>query len=643
VIDKLTIARIIDTADIVEVVSDFVSLQKKGKDYKGLCPFHDDKNPSMSVSPTRGIFKCFSCGAGGNSVHFVMEHERLTYPEALKYLARKYNIEIIEKEETEEERLAKTSRESLQAVSTFAQTYFHDILLNNKDGKAIGLNYFVSRGYNEDTIKKFGLGYSLEARDAFSGTALSKGYKTEFLVKTGLSIEKNNKLFDRFAGRVMFPIHSISGNVIGFGGRTLRTDKKTAKYFNSPESELYHKSDVLYGLYFAKNSISKSDKCFLVEGYTDVISFHLAGIENVVASSGTALTDGQIRQIKRFTQNITVIYDGDEAGIKASLRGIDLLLEQGMNIKVLPLPDGEDPDTFSKSKSATELKEYIDENEQDFIKFKISLLLADTKDDPVKKAGVINNISVSISKIPNRITRSVYAKECSRLLGISEDVILQDVRTKIYAHKKISQPGVERPKETSPKQTPNKEIDLNTLSFAILEKEILAFLLKFGTEEIKVSDNSGINDFKIVEFINNEFVKDEINLKIESNRLLFEEIVNLFKEKGEIQESDFINHQDNKISKLAIEILSSPYQLSKIHNIKDIDKYEKIDLRETVPNTINVFKMKIVIDALEDAEKNLIIAYEKGENEEVIEILNRMNILSKAKIKLAELLGRVIF
>jgi len=632
-----------DTADIVEVVSDFVTLHKKGKDYKGLCPFHDDKNPSMSVSPARGIFKCFSCGAGGNSVHFVMEHERLTYPEALKYLARKYNIEIIEKEETEEERLAKTSRESLQAVSTFAQTYFHDILLNHKDGKAIGLNYFTSRGYNEATIKKFGLGYSLEARDAFSGTAISKGYKTEFLVKTGLSIEKNNKLFDRFAGRVMFPIHSISGNVIGFGGRTLRTDKKTAKYFNSPESELYHKSDVLYGLYFAKNSISKSDKCFLVEGYTDVISFHLADIENVVASSGTALTDGQIRQIKRFTQNITVVYDGDEAGIKASLRGIDLLLEQGMNIKVLPLPDGEDPDTFSKSKSSTELKDYIDENEQDFIKFKISLLLADTKDDPIKKAGVINNIAVSISKIPNRITRSVYAKECSRLLGISEEIIMQDVKNKIYAHNKISHSGVEKPKEIRPKQTTKPDIDLDKLSFVILEKQILEFLLKYGSEEIRVSDDSAINELKIAEFINNEFIRDEIELKIETNRFLYDEIIKIYKEKGEIKESDFINHQDNKIAKLAIEILSSPYQLSKIHKIKDINLLEIAELRETVPNTINVFKMKIVIDALGNAEKDLITAYEKGENDEVNEILKRMNILSKAKIKLAELLGRVIF
>ncbi|RLD55097.1 MAG: DNA primase [Bacteroidetes bacterium] len=641
-IDKPTIARIIDTADIVEVVSDFVSLQKKGKDYKGLCPFHDDKNPSMSVSPSRGIFKCFSCGAGGNSVHFVMEHERLTYPEALKYLARKYNIEIIEKEETEEERLAKTSRESLQAVSTYAQSYFHDILLNHKDGKAIGLNYFTSRGYNEDTIKKFGLGYSLEARDAFSGTAISKGYKTEFLVKTGLSIENNNKLFDRFAGRVMFPIHSISGNVIGFGGRTLRTDKKTAKYFNSPESELYHKSDVLYGLYFAKNAISKNEKCFLVEGYTDVISFHLAGIENVVASSGTALTDGQIRQIKRFTQNITVVYDGDEAGIKASLRGIDLLLAQGMNIKVLPLPNGEDPDTFSKSKSATELQEYIEESEQDFIKFKISLLLADTKDDPIKKAGVINNIAVSISKIPNRITRSVYAKECSRLLGISEEIILQDVKNKIYAHNKISNTGIEKPKEIRPKQTSNNNIDLNKLSFLVLEKEILAFMLKYGTEEIRVAEDNAVNELKIIEFINNEFVKDEISLKIEDNRLLFDEIVKLYKENGDIKEADLINHQDNKIAKLAIEILSSPYQLSKIHNIKDIDEYDKHDLRETVPNTINVFKMKIVIEALEDAEKNLIIAYDQKDNAKVDDILKKMGILSNIKIKLAEFLGRVI-
>jgi DNA primase len=641
-IDKVTIARIIDSTDIVEVVSEFVTLQKKGKDYKGLCPFHDDKNPSMSVSPSRGIFKCFSCGAGGNSVHFVMQHEKLTYPEALKFLARKYNIEIIEKEETEEEKLAKTSRESLQTITTFAQNYFHDTLLNHKEGKAIGMNYFTNRGYNENTIKKFGLGYSLEARDAFSGHALSKGYKTEFLIKTGLSIENNNNLFDRFAGRVMFPIHSISGTVIGFGGRTLRSDKKTAKYFNSPESELYHKSDVLYGLYFAKTEISKTDKCYLVEGYTDVISFHLAGIENVVASSGTALTDGQIRKIKRFTPNITVVYDGDEAGIKASLRGIDLLLEQGMNIKVLALPDGEDPDSFSKSKSATELKEYIEANEQDFIKFKISLLLSDAKNDPVKKAGVISNIIASVAKIPNRITRSVYAKECAKLFEINEEIILQDIGLKINALKKFERAGVEIKKEKRPSQTQVQDINFNDLSFKILEYEILTYLLKFGEEIIKIEEASVITEYKVIDYVENEFVTDEIDLNIESNRKLYKEILKIYKEEKSIKEEYFINHQENDISKLAIEILSTPYELSKIHNIKNSEELEKFDLRETVPKTINVLKMKIVMDALNNAYKELETS-ENLDNENVDKVLSKINILNHKKKELAEFLGRVIF
>ena len=642
-IDKVTIARIIDTADIVEVVSEFVSLTKKGKDYKGLCPFHDDKNPSMSVSPTRGIFKCFSCGAGGNTVHFVMEHEKLTYPEALKYLANKYNIEVEEKEETEAERLAKTSRESLQTVSTYAQTYFNDILLNHKEGKAIGLNYFNSRGYNESVIKKFGLGYSLEARDAFSGNAISKGYKTEFLVKTGLSIENDSKLFDRFAGRVMFPIHSISGNVIGFGGRTLRTDKKTAKYFNSPESELYHKSDILYGLYFAKNAIAKKENCYLVEGYTDVISFHLSGVENVVASSGTALTEGQIRKIKRFTPNITVIYDGDEAGIKASLRGIDLLLEQGMNVKVLPLPDGEDPDSFSKNKSATELTEYIDENEQDFIKFKIALLLSEAKNDPIKKSGVISNIVLSISKIPDRITRSVYAKECSKLLQIDEEIIMQDIRMKLHSGNKLSSLGMPKPVKKAPVQTVSDDIELNKLSYAVLENEILTYLLKFGEEKIGIEEGETVTEYKIVDFIKNEFAKDELELNIPENRQLFKSIIEIYETQTDIKESLFIHHQDIVVSKQSIKILEIPYELSRIHNIKDNDEYEKSELRESVPQTINVLKMKIVIDALNKIEEELNVAFAKGENELVLELLQRNKILSGIKKSLSELLGRVIF
>jgi len=356
-IDKAVIDTVIERADIVDVISDFVNLTKKGKDYKGLCPFHDDKNPSMSVSPSRGIYKCFSCGAAGNAVKFVMEHEHYSFVEAIKYLAAKYHIEIIEREETDEDRKKKTEKESLEAVTSYAQKFFVYSLHETEEGKNIGLAYFKERGFTMPTIKKFGLGYSPEARDAFSKKAIHDAYKTEYLTLSGLSIQgKNNTLFDRFSGRVIFPIHSISGKVIAFGGRTLKNDK--AKYLNSPESPLYHKSDILYGLFFAKKAISKEDKCYLVEGYTDVISMHQNGIENVVASSGTALTEGQIRKIKRFTNNITVLYDGDEAGLKAALRGIDLILKEGMNVKVLSLPDGEDPDSFSKSHTASEVRVY---------------------------------------------------------------------------------------------------------------------------------------------------------------------------------------------------------------------------------------------------------------------------------------------
>jgi DNA primase len=432
-IDQVTIDRIMDAARIEEVVGEFVTLRKRGMNYTGLCPFHDEKTPSFSVSPTRGICKCFSCGKGGNVVHFIMEHEQLSYYEALKWLARKYNIEVVEKELSSEEQQVRNDRESMFILNEFARDYYVRTLHEHIDGKSIGLGYFRERGFREDIIRKFQLGFSLDRRDEFTKEAISKGYQKEFLLKTGLSLANDQgDLHDRYRARVMFPVHTLSGKVVAFGGRILKKDEKTAKYVNSPESEIYHKSNELYGIYFAKQSIAKNDRCFLVEGYTDVISMHQAGIENVVASSGTALTHGQIRMIHRFTKNVTVLYDGDAAGIKASLKGINLLLEEGLNIKVLLLPDGDDPDSFARKQSATDFIAYLKEHETDFIRFKTDILLRDAGNDPIKRAGLIQDLVESISLISDDITRSVYIKECSRQLDFDEVLLQKEVNKKRY-------------------------------------------------------------------------------------------------------------------------------------------------------------------------------------------------------------------
>lgn len=427
-IDQATIDKIMAATDIVDVVSDFVSLRRRGANYWGLCPFHDDRSPSFSVSPSKGVCKCFSCGKGGSAIHFIMEHEQLSYYEALKYLAKKYNIEVHEKELTDEERQKRSERENMFVVNTFAQEFFSKSLLETDEGRSVGLAYFKERGFNEDIIRKFGLGYSPEKRDALAVEAQKRGYKIDYLLKTGLCREtQEGRIYDLFSGRVMFPVYSVSGKVVAFGGRILKSGVKISKYFNSPESDIYHKSDELYGIYQAKRAIEKERRCYLVEGYTDVLSMHQSGIENVVASSGTALTHGQIRLIHRFTDNITVLYDGDAPGIKASLRGIDLLLQEGLNIKVVLLPDGEDPDSFSKSQSAESFTRYIKGHETDFIRFKTQLLLEDAGEDPIKRADIISNIVESISLIPDAIVRSVYVQECSRLLQIDEQVLLSEL------------------------------------------------------------------------------------------------------------------------------------------------------------------------------------------------------------------------
>src|ERR1035437_2106664 len=431
-IDQATIDRITEAAQIQDVVGDFVTLKKRGANLLGRCPFHNEKMPSFTVSPAKGIYKCFGCGKAGNAVNFIMEHEHYTYPEALKYLAKKYNIEIEEDERTPESVETENEKESLYIISSFAQKYFSDLLLKNEEGKAVGLSYFRERGFSDEVINKFQLGYCLSDWSGFTDEALKNGYKIEFLEKTGLTIVNDSgKQYDRFRGRVMFPIHNLSGRVIGFGGRILKADPKSPKYVNSPESDIYHKSNILYGAYQAKKTIINLDNCYLVEGYTDVISMHQSGIENVVASSGTSLTIEQIRLIGRYSKNVTVLYDSDPAGIKASLRGIDLILEEGLNVKVVLFPEGDDPDSYSKKVSATELKEYIEKKAVDFILFKTNLLLAETQGDPVKKANLIKDIIGTIAKIPDPIIRTTYLKECANLLDTDEKVLITELNKQI--------------------------------------------------------------------------------------------------------------------------------------------------------------------------------------------------------------------
>ena len=488
-ISKSTIENVFETARVEEVIGDFVNLKRAGSNLKGLSPFVDEKSPSFMVSPVKQIWKDFSSGKGGNVVTFLMEHEHFTYPEAIKFLARKYNIEIEETVQTDEDAAIANEKESMYLVSEFASKYFHNTLLNVEEGKAIGLSYFKERGFTSETIKKFGLGYSPETWDAFTKEALGKGYKLEYLDKTGLSIVKEDKQFDRFKGRVMFPIQSMSGRVLGFGGRILTNDKKAAKYLNSPESDIYHKSKVLYGIYHAKQAIAKQDNCYLVEGYTDVIQFNQSGIENVVASSGTALTTDQIRLVSRLTKNITVLFDGDAAGLRASVRGIDLILEADMNVRVCAFPEGEDPDSFAKKMPYEELVKYLEENAMDFIQFKASMLMKEAKNDPIKKADLIRDMVISISKISDRIKREIYIQECSRIMDISENVLFS---TLAQMDKKDASDSNKKFKEEQKSfdvvknnEAPSKtKIDIQYE----LEHKIIEILLLYGNVEEEFED-----------------------------------------------------------------------------------------------------------------------------------------------------------
>ncbi|MFD0864005.1 DNA primase [Sungkyunkwania multivorans] len=561
-ISKSTIDKVFETSRVEEVIGDFVQLKKSGSNFKGLSPFTDERTPSFMVSPVKQIWKDFSSGKGGNVVAFLMEHEHFSYPEAIKYLAKKYNIEIEETEQTNEEKQQASERESMYLVSEYANKYFQRTLWESEAGKAIGLTYFKERGFTDETIKRFGLGYSLDQWEAFTKEALKDGYQLEFLEKTGLTIVKGDRKFDRFKGRVMFPIRSMSGRVLGFGGRILTNDKKAAKYLNSPESDIYHKSKVLYGIYHAKQSIAKEDNCYLVEGYTDVIQFSQRGVENVVASSGTALTPEQIRLINRLTKNITVLFDGDAAGLRASLRGIDLILEQGMNVKVCTFPEGEDPDSFAKKTPLEELVRYLQEQSKDFIQFKASLLMREAKGDPIKRASVIGDIVNSIAKIPNRIQREVYIQECSRIMDISEEVLFNTLAQ--ISNKELKEANKKYKQEQRAFDVVKNEVAQETSKvdrLNVLEMSLIKSLLIYGGKEEDFEDlllkeneegeltlEPEVFKAKVYEKMYLDLQQDEVAFANEQFNFLFNELVKRYSENDDFSVDAIINEIDPEIA-----------------------------------------------------------------------------------------------
>lgn len=644
-IDQHTVDKILAAADIVEVVKEYVTLRKRGVNYLGLCPFHNEKTPSFTVSQAKGIFKCFGCGKGGNVVNFIMEHERLNYVEALKFLAKKYHIEIEEKEVTPEEIEKRNERESLMVINSYAQRYFSDMLHKHSDGKTIAMAYFRERGFKDHIIDKFQLGYCLDQRDAFTQSALRDGFKLDYLVKTGLTINRNDgTTFDRFAGRVMFPIHSISGRVIGFGGRILKADKKTAKYLNSPESEVYHKSEVLYGIFHAKKAITQENKCYLVEGYTDVISLHQTGIENVVASSGTSLTQDQIKLIKRFTPNVTILYDGDAAGIKASLRGIDMILEEGLNVKVVLMPDGEDPDSFARSHSASEVTEYINQNETDFIKFKTRLLLDDSKSDPIKRANLITDIVRSISAIPDHVIRAVYIKECAKLMDIGEDVLYSEV-SKLRRSRMEQLLQRERTEVVREHETPKIPAFVQGISCEEQEKEIVRFLLNNGNQVLfsqQVEESNELITTNAAQYIIDEIINDDLEFQNLIYKKVFDEYVRLLETNVEVDNRFFINHSDPEISQMAVDLLTEKYALSRIWEKHNAEVTESPDFLQTaIPKAIMVYKskvLKLAISKLTDELSKL----KPDQVEETNQILLRLRELYSLMNKMSKDLDRVI-
>ncbi len=595
-IPKETVDKIFDAADIYDVVKDYVNLKKSGANYKGNCPFHNEKTPSFMVSPAKGIYKCFGCGAAGNTVKFVMEHEKVSFPEALKILAKKYHIEIVEEILSEEQTVQKQERDSLLIVTEFAKNFFIHALHQTDEGKQIALSYYKERGFTEDIIKKFELGWSPSKKNALTETAVLKGYKINYLEETGLTVIKKetNYQFDRFAERIIFPIHTLSGKVTAFGGRTLKNDKNNAKYLNSPESEIYHKSKTLYGIYFAKTSIVKYDKCFMVEGYTDVISMHRAGIENVVASSGTALTVDQIKLVRRFTKNLSIIYDGDTAGIKASLRGIDLVLAEEMNLKIVLLPHGEDPDSFARKQSSENLINFINEHEQDFIEFKTKLLAEEAKTDPVKRAQLVMDVVKSIAIIPDTILRAEYIKTTALQLNVKEEVIYEEIRKillKNFEDGKYKSINNLAAHAKEPKLLP---VETGGLVSVSNEKEIIWFLLNFGNESISYDDDSG-EHISVAEFIINEIKNESLEFQNVIYKEIFQEYDQYFSSKEESPLNYFLNHPNEKVSSIVAEIISPKKELSKLWEKKGgLTVMPEQNLHESVPEAIERFKLQIV-------------------------------------------------
>ncbi|MCU4155191.1 DNA primase [Carboxylicivirga sp. A043] len=647
-IDQVTVDKVLETANsqIVEVVSDYVTLRRRGINYLGNCPFHNEKTPSFTVSPHKGIFKCFGCGEGGNALNFVMKHDQLSFVDAIKYLGKKFNIHIEEEEYSPEQLKQKNERESMMVLSEFAGHFFGKNLTETDEGKSVGLSYFRSRGFRDDIIEKFQLGYSPEQRDAFTKEALKQGYKLEYLEKTGLTIVRDNYQADRFRGRVMFPIHSLAGKVIAFGGRILKNDKKTAKYLNSPESDIYHKSRVLYGIYHAKQEITRQDRCYLVEGYTDVLSFHQAGINNVVASSGTALTSDQIRLIARFTKNITIIYDGDPAGLKASLRGIDLVLAEGMNVKILLLPDGEDPDTFAKERNEEQLTQYIEEHQQDFIKFKTSLLLADAQNDPIKKAQLIQDIVRSISIIPDRITQSVYVKECSTLLKVDERVLMQE--TGKLQKKKLEEefrrnaprPSNEPPPEIfnqpssapTSQQTPN--VAVNPLELE--EREILRFLVKFGERPVNPDEEQKVS---VGQYILHELKQDDLLSANPSYNKMMEAYDAAIGTSDITALKFFVNNSDPELSKLASDLIGKEHDLSRIHSKFGVVTHAEEKLPELVPKIVMELKWKKVKLVIKEKRQQLQQMEASGNMDGLMELMQELTTWQQVLAHISKELG----
>ena len=668
-IPKETARTITETARIDEVVGEFVSLKRRGVNLIGLCPFHNEKTPSFNVNTARNIFKCFGCNEGGDAVSFLMKHEHFSYPEALRYLAKKYGIPIQEEEQTPEKIQQMNEREGLFNVTEFAKNYFVDILNNNDSGRSVGLSYFRERGFSPATIEKFQLGYCLDEWESFTKNAIAKGYNADYLVKTGLSIRKDDgTLYDRFKGRVMFPIHNLSGRTIGFGGRTLTADKaKAAKYVNSPESDIYSKSKVLYGLFFAKSAIVKQDACLLVEGYTDVISLHQAGVENVVATSGTALTTEQIKLIGRYTKNVVMLFDGDEAGIKASFRGLDMILQEGLNVRIVLFPDGQDPDSYARSHSSTEVQNFITENAVDFIRFKANLLLKEAAGDPIKKTTLLKDVVNSIALIPDEISRSVYTTECSRILDFPETVLISEINKILRANfkKQYSGDNVESdvPVETHGRVSLQNEIDPpidpNEQIFAV-EREIIRVLMNYHQSEIFIIDNEGIETTEktnLANYIFNEIANDDF---LQFENPLYESIFQMFANAGTstgsvtagtdvelvetpvstIDDNFFIHHENEQVKQLAIDLMTTQHIISENWREKGIAiKKEHEKLSQLVWQCLLVFKLYKLEKEIGKLREEL----KTEKNEENLQILiARLARAEKLRVQISNLLGRVV-